>query len=370
MGGPALTPARPQCLVMPSSLALPCAVTREMCFRELGVMTNKIDLTMDEGFGRWVEESGATVAISTYQAGKLLFVGHDGRQMTVLMRDMHAPMGLAIDGARMAVALRESVALFADDPALARDLPGHPPGSFEHAYLPRLTWWTGDVRAHEVAFGRDGLWIVNTRYSCLCLPSDERAFEPRWRPGFVSALVPEDRCHLSGLAMQDGAPVYVTAHAATDTRDGWRDHKAGGGVVIDVASGEPFARGFTMPHSPRIADGALWVLDSGEGALVRIDRATGARVVIARLPGFTRGLCLAGKHALVGLSRIREAKVFGGLAIAAFLPQLVCGVAIVNTETGKTEGKLRFTSGCEEIFDVGILPGRRRVQILHPPGAA
>ncbi|MGH7295514.1 MAG: TIGR03032 family protein, partial [Polyangiaceae bacterium] len=228
---------------------------------------------------------------------------------------------------------------------------------------------TGDIRAHELAFGRGGLWIVNTRYSCLCAPGDERAFEPRWRPGFVSACVPEDRCHLSGLAMQDGAPAYVTAHAATDTADGWRDCKAGGGVVVDFESGEPFARGFTMPHSPRIASGALWVLDSGEGALVKVDRATGARTEVTRLPGFTRGLCVSGSHALVGLSKIREAKVFGGLAIAAYLPQLVCGVAIVSLETGAVVGKLRFTSGCEEIFDIALLPGRRRVQVVQPPGA-
>jgi hypothetical protein len=82
------------------------------------------------------------------------------------------------------------------------------------------------------------------------------------------------------------------------------------------------------------------------------------------MPGFTRGLCLVGKHALVGLSRIRESKVFGGLAIAAYLPQLVCGVAIVSTETGKVEGKLRFTAACEEIFGVDVLPGKRRVQVL------
>jgi uncharacterized protein (TIGR03032 family) len=328
------------------------------------VETPEIDLTMDAGFGRWVEEAGCTVVISTYQAGKLLLVGHDGRQMTVNMRDMHAPMGLAVEGDRMAVALRESVVVFGDDPARAASLAGHPPGAFEHLYLPRVTHRTGDIRAHDVAFGRDGLWIVNTRFSCLSLAREGRDLEPRWQPRFVSACVPEDRCHLSGLAMEGGAPAFVTAHAATDTPDGWRDHKAGGGVVIDVASGEPFARGFTMPHSPRIARGALWVLDSGEGALLRIDRASGARTVVTRLPGFTRGLYMSGRHALVGLSKIREAKVFGGLAIAAYLPQLVCGVAVVNVETGKVEGKLRFTAACEEIFDVAVLPGMRRVQVL------
>jgi uncharacterized protein (TIGR03032 family) len=272
-------------------------------------------------------------------------------------------MGLAIDAGRMAIALRESVVVLGDAPELAADLPGHP-GVFEHLYVPRVTYHTGDIRGHEVAFGREGLWIVNTKNSCLSLPSDRRGFEPRWQPKFVTACVPEDRCHMSGLAMEDGAPAYVTAHAATDTPDGWRERKAGGGVVIDVATGEPFLTGLTMPHSPRIARGALWVLDSGEGALLRVERTSRERSVVARLPGFTRGLCVVGDHALVGLSKIREAKVFGGLAIAAYLPQLVCGVAIVNVESGKVEGKLRFTAACEEIFDVAVLPGQRRVQVL------
>jgi uncharacterized protein (TIGR03032 family) len=329
-------------------------------------MATAIDLRMDAGFGRWVEQAQATIVITTYQAGKMVLVGHDGPHVGVLMRDMHAPMGLAVEGSRMAVALRDSVVVLADAPALAPDLPSHP-GRFDHLYLPRVTYTTGDIRAHEIAFGRDGLWIVCTRFSCLCLPSEAHAFEPRWRPKFISACVPEDRCHLSGLAMDDGAPAYVTAHAATDVADGWRDRKAKGGVVIDVASGEPIATGFTMPHSPRISGGALWVLDSGEGVLEQIDRATGARTPVARVPGFARGLCLVGSHALVGLSKIRESRTFGGLSVASRWPELLCGVAIVNTASAKVEGLLRFTSGCDEIFDIGILPGRRRVQVLHPP---
>jgi uncharacterized protein (TIGR03032 family) len=323
---------------------------------------------MDAGFGRWAEQAGATIVVTTYQAGKLVLVGHDGPQMGVLMRDMHAPMGLAIEGSRMAVATRDSVVVLADAPELAPGLPSHP-GRFEHLYVPRVTYATGDIRAHEIAFGQSGLWIVNTRFSCLCLASDRHSFEPRWRPKFVSACVPEDRCHLSGVAMEGGAPAYATAHAATDVAGGWRDRKAGGGVVIDVASGEPLATGFTMPHSPRIADGALWVLDSGEGVLARVDRATGDKVAVTRVPGFARGLCLVGSHALIGLSKIRESNVFGGMRVASLYPELFCGVAIVSTVSGRVEGTLRFVSGCDEIFDVGLLPGRRRVQVLHPPDA-
>jgi uncharacterized protein (TIGR03032 family) len=125
--------------------------------------------------------------------------------------------------------------------------------------------------------------------------------------------------------MEGGAPAYVTAHGATDVRAGWLDRKVGGGVVVDVATGQPLAGGFTMPHSPRIANGALWLLDSGQGVLARVDRSSGARTAVAHVPGFARGLCFVGSHALVALSKIRQSNVFGGMPIAARIDSLFCG---------------------------------------------
>ena len=66
------------------------------------------------------------------------------------------------------------------------------------------------------------MWFVNTRFSCLCTPSDVYNFVPRWRPPFISALAPEDRCHLNGLGLVDGKPRYVTALGRSDEPAGWR----------------------------------------------------------------------------------------------------------------------------------------------------
>ena len=59
--------------------------------------------------------------------------------------------------------------------------------------------------------------FVNTLFSCLAYPSEARSFRPVWQPGFVSRLLPEDRCHLNGLAIVDGRPRYVTSLGETDT---------------------------------------------------------------------------------------------------------------------------------------------------------
>ena len=95
------------------------------------------------------------------------------------------------------------------------------------------------------------LWLVSTRFSCLCTLHPDYSFVPRWRPPFITALTAEDRCHLNGLAIVDGRPKYATALGETDTAGGWRPDKAHGGCLMDVPSGEILARGLSMPHSPR-----------------------------------------------------------------------------------------------------------------------
>jgi uncharacterized protein (TIGR03032 family) len=69
-----------------------------------------------------------------------------------------------------------------------------------------------------MAWGGDELWFVNTRFSCLCTCSSIHNFVPRRRLPFVSALAPEDRCHLNGLGLRDGRPRYVTALARAISR--------------------------------------------------------------------------------------------------------------------------------------------------------
>jgi uncharacterized protein (TIGR03032 family) len=236
----------------------------------------------------------------------------------------------------------------------------HPEGRHDAAYLPRANHITGDVQVHEVAYVGDELWLIATRFSCLATLDREHSFVPRWRPPFVTALAAEDRCHLNGMAVLDGAVRYVTAMGLTDTAGGWRDNKANGGVVLDVPSGEVVAQGLSMPHSPRVRDGRLWVLSSGRGEVCMVDLATGAVDVVAKLPGFTRGLAFAGPLAFVGLSQVRES-VFGGIPIAEELDpsERRCGVWVLDTRTGDTVGFLRFEGIVQELFDVQVLPGVR-----------
>lgn len=307
---------------------------------------------------------GISLVVSTYQAGKLILVRHDDGSLNTHFRSFDKPMGIAADATRLALGSARSVWTLRNMPALARKL--EPPGKYDACYLPRQVHVTGDIDVHEMAYDQDNtLWIVNTRFGCLCTLDLEHSFTPRWRPPFVSAYAPEDRCHLNGLAMVDGRPKYVTALGTTDTPGGWRGNKARGGVLMDMESGEILLRGLSMPHSPRWYQDKLYFLESGEGSLARYDARLRSWITIAQLPGFTRGLDFWGPLAFIGLSQVRESAVFSGIPLVERLEERTCGVWVVDLRTGQTVGFLRFEEGVQEIFAVQVLPGIRFPEILE-----
>jgi uncharacterized protein (TIGR03032 family) len=316
-------------------------------------------------FEDWIANAGGSLCISTYQAGKVAMIGWDGRQVSLLMRDFDKPLGLATAGNRMVLATRNDLCIFANSPLLAHEFVPDQPGRYDALYLPRATYHTGDLHTHDVAISPEGIIITATRFSCLARVSFDFNFVPFWKPRFVTDLVPEDRCHLNGLALYENRPKYVTALGTTDTAGAWRENKATGGIVIDVTTDEIVTKGLSMPHSPRWYNGRLWVLNSGTGELLMIDPASGRQNVVCGLPGYLRGLCFIGPYAVIGLSKIREKHIFGGLPVQTRWEQLRCGLAVVDLRNGKEVGFFEFTEGCEEIYDVQFLPGLLRPMILN-----
>lgn len=312
-----------------------------------------------------LRELGASLLVTTYQAGKLVLVRDEGDHLNAHFRGFPAPMGMALDGDRLAIGTKTQVWEFVNVPAVAARL--DPPGRHDACYLPRSSHFTGDIQIHEMAWGAGGdLWVVNTRFSCLCTLDRSASFRPRWRPPFVSELEPSDRCHLNGLGMVDGKPKYVTALGETDAMGGWRENKARGGVVIDVDSGAVITRGLSMPHSPRWYAGRLWVCESGAGTFGFIDLNTGKYEPVAQTPGFTRGLDFAGPFAFVGLSQVRESAVFSGIAITERLTEeeRTCGVCVIDLRSGQVVGVLRFETAVQEVFAVTLL-GRRFPELIN-----
>ncbi len=313
-----------------------------------------------------LRQTGVSLAVSTYQAGKVILVRLDEETGTVNthFRNFHKPMGIASDYARLTIGGTNTVWYYRNMPAVAPKL--EPEGRHDAAYLPRQIHVTGDIDIHEMAWASDDvLWLVNTRFCCLCTLDPDHSFNPRWRPHFVSALTPEDRCHLNGLAMVGGQPKYVTALGETDTQGGWRENKANGGILMDVTSNEILLRGLSMPHSPRWHNGRLWLLESGEGSLATVSLKQQNWQTVTRLPGFTRGIDFYGPLAFIGLSQVRESATFSGIPLVDRLEERVCGVWVVDIRNGQTLGFLRFEEGVQEIFAVQVLPNIRYPEMLE-----
>lgn len=318
-----------------------------------------------ESFRHILESLRISLVVSTYQAGKLILVRGQGSTVNTHFRNIPYPMGVAFKGSRMAIGSQSQVWEFRNQPEVGKKL--EPVGMHDACYMPRWSHFTGDIKIHEIAYAGDELWAVNTRFSCLCTFDRDHSFVPRWRPSFVSALAPEDRCHLNGLAVVNGVPKYVTCLGMTDTAGGWRENKRNGGLLMDVTTGEVLLSGLSMPHSPRWYQDKLWVLESGDGGIGYLD-SDGQLVTVARVPGFTRGLTFVGNLAFIGLSQIRETATFSGLPLTERLQERACGVWVVDISNGKTVAFLRFDSGVEEIFAVEALPGIVYPDLINEPG--
>ncbi|MCW2966990.1 MAG: repeat-containing protein [Solirubrobacteraceae bacterium] len=310
---------------------------------------------------------GGSLLISTYQTGKLVCARAQAGALNTHFRDYDKPMGIAVAPGRIALGTRTEVWDLRNMPEAAPKV--EPAGTHDACYLPRNRHVTGDISVHDLAFAGGELWLVATAFSCLATLDAHHSFVPRWAPPFISALAPEDRCHLNGLAVVEDRVAYVTALGSTDEAGGWRAGKATDGVLIDVATSEVAVGGLSMPHSPRWHDGRLWLLESGQGTLCTVDLAAGRVDVIAELPGFTRGLAFAGNIAFVGLSQIRESPTFGGLPLTQRLQERMSGVWMVDLRSGAVVGFLRFDDLVQEIFDVALLPGARYPEIAEATSA-
>jgi uncharacterized protein (TIGR03032 family) len=327
----------------------------------------KFALTTSRGFPEWLHRVGASLAFTTYQAGKLFLLGlkPQGR-LAVFERSFARCMGFGAYPSGRSFALATQYQLLRFDNVAP---PGQTAGEHDALYVPHLSWITGDLDIHDVIVPADGRPVfVNTLFSCLATVSDGFSFRPVWKPPFISKLAPEDRCHLNGLAHDGGQPRYVSLVASSDVADGWRDRRADGGVVLDVLTGEPVLRELSMPHSPRLHDGRLWLLNSGTGEFGFADLSTGRMEPVAFCPGYARGLAFIGHYAVIGLSLPRDNRTFQGLplddALARRGAQARCGLVVVDTRNGDTVGWVRIEGVVRELYDVAVLPGVRNAGVV------
>lgn len=317
-------------------------------------------ISCTRGMADWLLAHRLSLAFTSYQSGGLYLVGVDDERRVAFHEVRVArAMGLWADPQRLVLATLNQLWRFENILSAGQLLDGA-----DRHYVPRVAHTTGDLDIHDIGVAADGRAVfVNTRFSCLAVTSEIHSFRPIWKPPFISKLAAEDRCHLNGLAMKDGAPAYVTATSRSDVVDGWRARRTEGGLVMEVTTNRMITEKLSMPHSPRWHQGQLWVLNSGTGHLGTIDPGTGSFVPRVFCPGFLRGLAFHDDHAIVGLSLPREGS-FAGLPLDAELKARDadpwCGLQVIDLRSGDVVQWIRLEAGITELFDVCVLPGVRR----------
>ena len=327
----------------------------------------RTEITCSRGLAGWLVAHDVSLAFTSYQTGQLFLVGvQQGGVLSVNQIGFTRAMGLWASEQRIYLAALAQVWRLENMLRPGERANQH----FDRCYVPRNAQTTGDIDVHELAVQPNGRVIfVSTAYSCLAELDQVHSFRPIWTPPFISKLAPEDRCHLNGLAMQDGKPRYVTAVCRSDVVNGWRDRRAEGGVLIDLKDDRIVSEKLSMPHSPRLWNKELWVLDSGRGYLCQVDERTGKARDHAFLPGFLRGLAFHGGAAVVGLSLPRD-KSFAGLELDENLRKKDadpwCGIQIIDLRTGDVLQWLRLEGLVRELFDVAVIPGVRCPMAVSP----
>ena len=252
--------------------------------------------------------------------------------------------------------------------ALRRESPPLSTG-YDKMYIPQVGYTIADCNAHDLVFDKTHkLVFVNTLFSCVAAISDTDSFIPLWKPSFISSLAPENRCYLNGLAYRDDKPRYVTAFAATDEKEGWRQHGKMSGLVIDIQTNEVVCTNLSMPHSPRWYREKLWLLNSGEGEFGYVDIENKRFIAIAFCPGYARGLSFCEDFALIGLSKFRHSESSQGLGLEHKLISQnltkCAALQLVNLNTGQGGIVLLMDEAIQEIGDVTFIADTRTPMLL------
>jgi uncharacterized protein (TIGR03032 family) len=320
------------------------------------------DMEYTPQFAVLLNKLNISLALSTYQAGKVVLISPVGEDKLVqLPRTFENAMGMAFDGKQLAIATGRNVQVLKETKGLASIYPQRP-NTYDAMFIPRTTYHTGYLALHDMAFMDKKIVAVNTLFSCLSYIDDNQSFTPFWQPPFITELAPEDRCHLNGLAIENNEIKYVTALGKTNERQGWRENKISGGILMEYPSGKIIVEGLSMPHSPRIYNGKLYVLNSAQGTLIEVNPETGTYEIVVKLGGFARGMDIFGDYLFIGVSKLRHnSNVFRDLPIAQ---TSFAGIIAVYLPFKSVVGKVEYKMSVDEIYDVKVLPETVRPNIL------
>jgi len=306
-----------------------------------------------------------SIVLSTYQAGKVVVISPhpDNEKLITLPRTFQKPMGIAIKGDKMVISIKDEVIVFQNSKQLAEHYPNKL-NTYDSLWLPRITYYTGLVDMHDIDFASDGIYGVNTSFSCICKINGDFNFTPIWKPFFINEIVPGDLCHLNGMVVLNDKPKYVTALGTSTTPKGWKDNIINGGVLMDVEKNQIILNNLSMPHSPKMYKNELYLLMSASGEFIKVNLENSTYTTLKKFEGFCRGLSFHGDFAFIGFSKLRKnSSTFAKLSFSD--KANFSGIKIIHMPTNAEVGEIIYETSVDEIYEVLVMEDMIRPNILN-----
>ncbi|MBT4526246.1 MAG: TIGR03032 family protein [Deltaproteobacteria bacterium] len=305
-----------------------------------------------------------SLAVTSYQSQTLFFIRSDGKTINTNLKRFRRPMGLAVTRDQITLGTFKEILKFNRNDTVIQDLEDS--AKVDACFTPTATHTTGMINIHDIAYGDEGLWVVNSAFSCLATIDSDYSFVPRWKPPFITDLKPEDRCHLNGMALKNGRPKYVTTFDQSNRPQAWKKDRKLNGTLIDVESNQIIVDQLVMPHSPRVHGGDVYFCESGKGLIHRFSSGNSKLTLLKKLQGFTRGIDFWGPLMFVGLSKVRDSETKNRPPIAKEYDETFAGIWIINLEDQSTIGHIRFEGDVTQIYDVAIIPEVVYPELIEP----
>jgi len=295
------------------------------------------DSTYTDNFPGILKGLNISLAVTSYQSGSLFFIRSDGHTINTHFKTFPRPMGLYADLNRLTLGTFSQVLelkrcdnilkkikngdldkttnmsrkILEKDPKLMKELIDERKKELEEVkksdalYLPRASITTGMINIHDIAWGEEGLWVLNSTFSCLSTLSPEYSFIARWKPSFIT------------------------------------------------------------PHSPRYHEGNIYLCESGTGTIWRYNPDTRKKDILIKLQGYLRGMTFYGPLMFVGLSKVRSCHIKNPLPICMEHEITYSGIWIINLENDTEIGHIRFDGDVDQIYDIAIIPDAAQPELLN-----
>jgi len=305
-----------------------------------------------------------SLAVTSYQSQRLFLVRSDGESIDINFKRFRRPMGLASTENEIVLGTFDKITKFIRNDSVIAELEDKE--KVDACFTPNASHTTGMINIHDIAYGDEGLWVVNSAFSCLATIEPDFSFVPKWKPGFITELVPEDRCHVNGMAMKDGKPKYVTTFNKLNESGVWKKEKKAEGTLIDIDTNEILLDNLAMPHSPRFHNGKIYLCESGLGTVYSLDPDTKEKKTVAKLQGFTRGMDFYGPLMFVGVSKVRVSDINNPIPVSMQFEETYSGVWIINLEDNSIVGNISFEGDVDQIYDISVLYNMTYPELIEP----